>query len=55
MHLKRKPKWYLEEINPYGLVPTIEHDNHIIRESAVTFGEQCNVSCCRVDCQSHKN
>ena len=40
IHLKKKPKWYLEDINPYGMVPTIEHDNHIIRESAVTFGEK---------------
>ena len=38
IHLKKKPEWYLSEINPYGLVPVIEHNGHIIRESAVTFG-----------------
>lgn len=37
IHLKKKPEWFLSEINPYGLVPVIEHNGHIIRESAVTF------------------
>ena len=46
IHLKKKPKWYLEEINPNGMVPVIDHDNHIIRESAVTFGEQNNYFNC---------
>ena len=46
--MKEKPQWYLNEINPYGLVPTIEHNGHIIRESLVVFGKdivhpgQCN-------------
>ncbi|XP_003382979.1 PREDICTED: glutathione S-transferase omega-1-like [Amphimedon queenslandica] len=37
VHLKEKPQWYLDDINPYGLVPTIEHNGHLIRESLVTF------------------
>ena len=39
VHLKNKPNWFLKDINPFGLVPVIEHNDHIIRESAVTFGK----------------
>ena len=39
IHLKVKPEWYLAKINPYGQVPTIEHEGKLIRESAIAFGE----------------
>ena len=39
VHLKDKPQWYLEKINPYGKVPTVEHNGHLIRESRIGFGE----------------
>lgn len=39
IHLKVKPDWYLEKINPQGKVPTIEHEGHIIRESLINFGK----------------
>ena len=39
IHLKVKPDWYLEKINPEGKVPTIEHNGHLIRESLIAFGE----------------
>lgn len=29
----------MKEINPYGQVPVVEHDGHLIRESAINFGE----------------
>ena len=38
VHLKVKPDWYVEKINPYGKVPVIEHEGHIIRESLINFG-----------------
>lgn len=42
VHLKVKPEWFVEKINPYGKVPVIEHEGHIIRESLINFGEQTN-------------
>lgn len=38
IHLKQKPEWFLSKINPFGLVPVIEHEGHLIRESAIAFG-----------------
>ena len=40
VRLKVKPGWFVEKINPYGKVPVIEHEGHIIRESLINFGEQ---------------
>jgi glutathione S-transferase len=37
VHLKDKPQWFVDEINPFGKTPVIEHDGHLIRESLVTF------------------
>ena len=39
VHLKVKPDWFVEKINPLGKVPVIEHEGHIIRESLINFGE----------------
>ena len=39
VHLKVKPDWYVEKINPYGKVPVVEHEGHIIRESLINFGK----------------
>ena len=40
VHLKQKPTWFVEEINPSGkAVPVIEHEGHLIRESLVAFGK----------------
>lgn len=39
IHLKVKPEWYVEKINPAGQVPTIEHEGKLIRESTIAFGE----------------
>ena len=52
VHLKKKPRWFLEEINPFGLVPVIEHNKHIIRESAITFG--MDITCTSIN-ESHVN
>lgn len=38
IHLKQKPEWFIPNINPYGQVPVIEHNGHLIRESRVAFG-----------------
>ena len=48
IHLKLKPEWFLSKINPYGLVPVIEHDGHLIRESRIAFGtyNMCMGICC---------
>ncbi len=40
IHLKVKPDWFVEKINPYGKVPIVEHEGHIIRESLIDFGKQ---------------
>ena len=34
INLKKKPEWFLEK-TPFGLVPVIEYDGHIIYESAI--------------------
>ena len=39
IHLKRQPKWYIEEVNHTKQVPTIEHNGNTIRESAIIFGK----------------
>lgn len=39
IHLKVKPDWYLEKVNPVGKVPTIEHNGHYIPESLIAFGK----------------
>ena len=41
IHLKQKPDWFLDKINPFGLVPVIEHEGHLIRESLIAFGKHC--------------
>lgn len=46
MDLKEKPEWFLKEINPFGLVPVIEHNGHIIRESSISFGKYNSLSVC---------
>ena len=38
IHLKRKPEWYIAKINPHGQVPVVQHNGHLIRESAIAFG-----------------
>ena len=38
IHLKVKPDWYLEKINPVGKVPTIQHNGNNIPESLIAFG-----------------
>ena len=38
IHLKEKPEWFVSQINPHGLVPVIEHNGHLIRESRIAFG-----------------
>ena len=43
VHLKVKPDWYVEKINPYGKVPVIEHEGHIIRESLISFGKHISL------------
>jgi glutathione S-transferase len=37
IHLKQKPEWFLSQINPHGLVPVIDHNGHLIRESRIAF------------------
>ena len=39
IHLKQRPTWFYPDINPYGLVPVIEHNGHLIRESRIAFGK----------------
>ena len=40
IHLRQKPTWFVEEINPTtGQVPVIEHGGHLIRESPIAFGK----------------
>ena len=34
INLKKKPQWFLNK-TPYGLVPVIENEGHIIYESSV--------------------
>ena len=34
----QKPHWFMTKINPFGVVPVIEHEGHYIRESLVAFG-----------------
>lgn len=41
IHLKQKPEWFVSKINPFGQVPVIEHEGHLIRESTVAFGRSC--------------
>ena len=39
VHLRDKPKWFLQKVNPLGQVPVVEHNGHLIRESRIGFGE----------------
>ena len=39
IHLKVKPDWFVQKINPYGKVPVIEHEGKLIRESLIAFGK----------------
>ena len=38
IHLQRKPEWFKAKINPHGQVPVVEHNGHLIRESAISSG-----------------
>ena len=38
IHLERKPSWFLQ-INGNGLVPVVDHNQKIVRESQVCFGK----------------